>query len=173
MIPRFPTASRLLRILFIHGLESGPNGTKSRILRNNFVSYTPQMNTRDIKSCVRTIELAIKLFDPHLIGCSSFGYCVTSKVVDRGRWKGPLLILAPALHLTPNTTLSPDINTVIVHGTKDELIPIEDVRTFAKTGSSKTHFIEVIDDHALHNTVKNGNLPRLVNLTWTNYVKDH
>ena len=47
----------------------------------------------------------------------------------------------------------------LVHGTRDDLIPVEHSRRLAATGSpDRVRLIEVDDDHPLHASVENGAL---------------
>jgi predicted esterase len=149
-----------LRIQFAHGLESSPQGNKARLFAEHFDAFTPAMNTRDFESCVRVHAEALARWQPELLIGSSFGGAVAVALLERGLWSGPTLLLAQAaLRYNPGARL-PDARLVtLVHGHRDEIIPIEHSRALAATGTpSLVRLIEVDDDHALTGLINSGEL---------------
>ena len=77
-----------------------------------------------------------------------------------GAWAGPTLLLAQASHrLDPDARLPEGVPVLLVHGTRDEVIPVEHSRRLATTGSPElVQLIEVDDGHRLLSLVKSGDL---------------
>src|SRR5205814_184919 len=99
-------------------------GTKARALAARFDTCTAQMDPPDV-----------------VVG-SSFGAAVAVALLhDRGRgaWRGPTVLLAQAAlrlpELGPRARLPEGVPVWIVHGTRDELVPIDDSRALAATGT--------------------------------------
>jgi len=152
------------RVLFIHGQESGPQGTKARLLAAHFDALTPAMDTRDFEGCVRQIAQAIEEFRPELVVGSSFGGAVAVALLQRGLWRGPTLLLAQAAAgLGVELRLPAGVLVWIVHGTRDDVVPIASSLALARSGSpEQVRLIEVRDDHRLTATVASGRLVALV-----------
>jgi predicted esterase len=102
-----------------------------------------------------------------LVG-SSFGGAIAVALLGLGAWRGPTVLLAPAAALlaVPNT-LPAGATVTIAHGTRDDVVPMEDSRALAATGTpSLVRLVEVDDDHRLQTLVDSGNLAELVRETW-------
>jgi hypothetical protein len=153
-----------LRVLFVHGQESGPQGTKARLLAEHFDALTPAMDTRDFEGCVRQIGRAIAEFEPDVVVGSSFGGAVAVALLQRELWRGPTLLLAQAAaQLGVPLRLPEDTWVWIAHGTRDELVPIASSLVLARTGSpERVRLLELRDDHRLSATVASGRLVALV-----------
>ena len=153
-----------LRVLFIHGLESSPQGAKARLFAEHFEAQTPTMDTRDFEGCVARQAEAIARFAPEVVVGSSFGGAVAVALLQRGLWRGPTLLLAQAaLRQGLRATLPSDVPIWIVHGTRDEVVPLGDSHALARAGSPDlVRLIEVDDDHALHALVRDGRLVAMV-----------
>jgi hypothetical protein len=153
-----------VKVLFVHGQESGPQGTKARLLAEQFEALTPAMDTSDFEGCVRRIAQAIEEFQPELVVGSSFGGAVAVALLQRGQWRGPTLLLAPApAALGVELWLPEQVPVWIVHGTRDDVVPIASSLMLARAGSpGQVRLVEVNDDHRLSATVANGRLVALV-----------
>jgi hypothetical protein len=153
-----------LRVHFIHGLESSPTGTKARLFAEHFAAQTPAMDTRDFERCVWLHAEAIRRFEPDVVVGSSFGGAVAVALLQRGLWRGPTLLLAQAAQrqgLRPE--LPRGVPIWLVHGLRDDVVPLAESRALARSGSSDlVRLVEVDDDHALHALVRDGRLVRLV-----------
>lgn len=157
-------AAAPLRVLFVHGQESGPQGTKARLLAERFETRAPQMDTRRFEDCVRQIAREVASFRPDVLVGSSFGGAVAVALLQRGDWRGPTLLLAPAPAAFGVPPRLPDGATVwIVHGSRDEVVPIAGSLALAGSGSpERVRLLEVRDDHRLSATVESGRLVALV-----------
>lgn len=155
---------RLIKIQFIHGLESSPQGRKAKVLSEVFTTCVPSMDTNDFMGCIEIHAKAIISFQPDILIGSSFGGAIAVELLRRGDWRGPTLLLAQAaFKFNPDTRLPEGVPIVIVHGSHDQVIDIEDSRALSRTGSpDRVHFIEVDDNHELKKLVDSGQLVALV-----------
>ena len=151
---------RDLRVQFIHGLESSPQGAKAQLFARHFDARTPAMDTHDFAASVAVQAAALREFDPHVLVGSSYGGAIAVALLQRGDWRGPTLLLAQAaLRVGQPAWLPVGVTVWLVHGTRDEIIDAEDSRVLARTGSpERVRLIEVDDVHALHTTVEDGRL---------------
>jgi uncharacterized protein len=151
---------RDLRVQFIHGLESSPQGAKAQLLARHFTALTPAMDTHDFAASVAVQAAALREFDPHVLVGSSYGGAIAVELLQSGVWRGPTLLLAQAaLRRRQPAALPEGVAVWLVHGTRDEIIDPEDSRVLARSGSlSRVRLIEVDDVHALHTTVEDGRL---------------
>ncbi len=149
-----------LRVQFIHGLESSPQGVKAQLFARHFTARTPAMDTRDFAASVRAQADALREFDPHVVVGSSYGGAIAVELLQRGLWRGPTLLLAQAaLRRGQPAVLPAGVAIWLVHGTRDTIIDPEDSRVLARSGSPEhVRLIEVDDVHALHTTVEDGRL---------------
>lgn len=147
-------------ILFCHGLESAPIGRKSQALIDGGYSLTaPDCRGKDLPERVALITAAIVAGprDMVVVG-SSFGgiagLVATIVAAQQQVRVHGLILCAPALQLPPppgtTTDLSPVCPTEIIHGTGDDVIPIELSRRFAQ--EHDTALVEVDDAHGLGGT---------------------
>jgi hypothetical protein len=156
-----------LRVHFIHGLESSPQGAKARFFAEHFDAVTPSMDTSDFDASVAVQARALADRPPDVLVGSSFGGAVAVELVARGAWRGPTLLLAQAaFKLGRARALAPGVPVLLVHGTRDEVIPVEDSRALAGTGTPAiVRLLEVDDDHRLQTLVDSGRLAELVRAT--------
>lgn len=155
-----------MQVLFCHGLESGPWGRKSIALRDAGLEViAPDGRGQDLAARVDAIAQAIADAPaaPLVVGSSFGGIAglVAAIVADaRGARVRGLVLLAPALFVPAppilgDRPLRPPAPTLILHGTRDDICPIEVSRRFAAEHGAR--LIEVDDDHRLV-----GSLPRIV-----------
>jgi predicted esterase len=156
--------SRSPRVQFVHGLEGSPQGTKARLFATHFEARTPAMDTSDFEACVRVQAESLAAFQPDVLVGSSFGCAVVVALLERGHWRGPTLLLAQAaVHYDPAARLPEGVPVWLVHGLRDELVPVEESRALARTGSpGLVRLLEVDDDHPLSATVESGRLLAIV-----------
>jgi len=153
-----------LKVQFVHGLESSPQGTKAQLLARYFTACTPAMDTADFPGCVALQAEVLHAFAPHVLVGSSFGGAVVVELLRRGLWRGPTLLLAQAaLRVSSQARLPEGVPVWLVHGTRDVVVDPEDSRRLAATGSADlVRLLEVDDDHRLQATVESGRLLELV-----------
>ena len=169
--PADPTVTwdRPLRVQFAHGLESGPGSAKAMYFDKRFDAVTPAMNTSDFEACVTLHADEIAAQEPDVLVGSSFGGAVVLALLQRGFFVGPSLLLAPAYRGHGAGDRIPDgLRVLIVHGTRDTVVPIEDSRALAQTGSKgSVALVEVDDDHMLASLLESDELAMLVRRTFT------
>ena len=148
-------------IIFAHGLEGSPNGSKIRALRNaGFDVVAPDFQGMVLAERVDLLEeicLEYASQQPVLAG-SSYGGLTAAIIAMRmpDIFRG-LLLCAPALHLVEppvdeNTVLvAPNgLKTVIIHGLEDDIVPISCSIDYAsRSGNDVVAFHQVNDGHRL------------------------
>lgn len=149
-----------LRVQFVHGLESSPQGVKARLFARHFTALTPVMDPRDFEGSVARQSEALRDFEPEVLVGSSYGGAIAVALLQRGLWRGPTLLLAQAaLRRGQPAELPPDVTVWLVHGVRDAIIDVEDSRRLARSGTpGRVRLIEVDDEHSLHTTVEDGRL---------------
>jgi predicted esterase len=151
--PSDPTQTwdRPLKVQFIHGLESGPGSSKATYLDRFFDAETPAMDTRDFEGSIALQARQVAIFGPDVLVGSSFGGAVALALLQRGAYAGPTVLLAPAhTHYGVESRIPEGARVVIVHGSRDAIVSIEDSRKLAATGArGLVDFVEVDDEHRL------------------------
>lgn len=151
----------MLEVIFSHGKESGPWGTKIRQLADtaqilgckvDSLDYQGTMDP-DVRATRLTTYLAGKNPEQTLLVGSSMGGYVTLQASKQFAAAG-VFVLAPAIympgyeHNAPSSTLH---NLAIVHGWKDDVIPVEHSIRFATAQQCTLHLVD--DDHRLVDTL--------------------
>jgi predicted alpha/beta hydrolase family esterase len=147
-----------MTILFAHGLESGPVGRKSQALVDaGYEVLAPDCRGLELGQRVERLVAAIvgATGTPPLVVGSSFGgiagLVAALVAAERGVVVRGLVLCAPALMLPPPPgtveRLRCPARTILVHGTRDEVIPIEVSRRFVREHGAELR--EVDDDHGL------------------------
>jgi predicted esterase len=157
-------ASADLRVQFIHGLESSPGSSKSVYLAGHFTSRTPAMDTSDFAGSVRVQTDCIAAFSPEVLVGSSFGGAVALALLQRGAFRGPTVLLAPAhRHFRVEEHIPAGVHVIVVHGTHDDVVSIEGSRALARTGSvGHVELVEVNDGHRLASLLEDDSLAAIV-----------
>jgi alpha/beta superfamily hydrolase len=139
-------------MVFLHGRESGPGGTKARWLKENYGAVTPAMVTDTVEGALPTARAAIEEHRPEIVVASSFGGAVAVALLREGVLRVPVVLIAPAAHkLGVENTLPADTRAIILHGDRDDVVPLEDSVALARTGGPGVtlHVIEG-GDHRLN-----------------------
>lgn len=138
-----------MKILFLHGLESGPHGSKYQALKETFgeVLAPDCSGVKDEKKRLVIIQQEISRAGwPFLVVGSSMGglMALLLQQENPGQVAG-LVLCAPAIHRpsAKNLDLHKLPPTVVIHGTEDDVVPLEVSRPFGK------RLIIVDDDHRL------------------------
>ncbi len=147
------------RLIYLHGLESDSNSGKARQFREWF----PGMLTPDFKGSFeeRMIQLEPILAAKEgwtIIGSSFGGLMGTVYTCKHPTRVRKLVLLAPALLRDPFGSfldLEPvSVPTIIIHGTLDDVVPLEPVREIAQKLFTDLTYHIVEDDHRLHKTAQ-------------------
>ncbi len=149
-----------LRVQFVHGLEGSPQGSKAQELRRHFEVIALAMDTTDFEASLAVQAEGLRKSKPDVLIGSSFGGGVVLALLERGLWRGPTLLLAPA----PVVERLPEgVPIWIAHGLNDAIIPIEASRALVSTRpDERVRLIEVDDEHRLMTLLEDNRLATLV-----------
>jgi pimeloyl-ACP methyl ester carboxylesterase len=153
--------------IFIHGLLSSGQGFKANLLRGIFPDILTPDFPGDLDERMAKLEAILADGDDHILIGSSFGglmaalyACAHPRQVQR------IILLAPALsyHAFADNPPGPcDVPTVVYHGRRDTIVPLQPVKTLAEQVFTHLQFNVVDDDHMLHETVQRLDWRELVN----------
>lgn len=143
------------RIIYLHGLESTSQSGKAR----QFAEKFPGMITPDFSG---SFEERMKQLKPILgrkknwtiIGSSYGGLMGAMFTLMHPSQVRKLILLAPALMLEPFASTNPapvSVPTIVVHGTQDDIVPLEPVRALAERSFQYITYYVVEDGHRLQN----------------------
>ncbi len=160
-----------MHIIFNHGQESGPMGTKIRRmveLVENRGYHWSSIDYRDLRDepdarVERLLDKIKATAAPCLLVGSSMGGYVATVAAARAPVAG-LFLLAPALYLGGRYSISehrPQAPVIsVVHGWRDDIIPWEHSLRFAQENHASLHLLD--DEHPLSGDL--GALARLFKL---------
>jgi len=150
-------------IIFSHGKESGPDGSKIKLLRqvaekNNFDTVSldyRQCNNADERIALLENYLESTEAEQIILFGSSMGGYVSTVLACKKSVKG-LFLLCPALYMNDNEysyrEFKPQCTKIeLVHGLNDEVVPYEHSIRFAKENNAVLNLIS--DDHRLLNSL--------------------
>ena len=147
------------KLIYLHGLESDSKSGKAR----QFREWYPGMLTPDFKGSFeeRMIQLHPILEGDSgwtIIGSSYGGLMGTVFTCTNPTKVRKLILLAPALlrdAFGVYLDLQPvSVSTVVIHGTQDDVVPLESAREVAESLFTNLDYIVVDDSHRLHNTIQ-------------------
>ena len=142
--------------IFVHGLDSSSRGTKGTFFRKHY----PDMILPDFPG---SLEERMKILndvlkgksDIVLVGSSFGGLMVTLFALQNEDRVRRLVLLAPALNLADPGTFDEKllrVPTWIYHGTRDDVIPLSEIKDIAGRLFKNLTFVQLDDDHNLHAT---------------------
>jgi predicted esterase YcpF (UPF0227 family) len=149
-----------MKIIFSHGKESGPWGSKITKLANTAKELGFDVDSIDYTGVVDPDKRVTKLnnyieneTEPYiLVGSSMGGY--VSLVCAKATKPAGVFLLAPALFMPDYTQQDyvTNINNVeIVHGWSDDVIPVEHSIKYAQQAQCTLHLID--GDHRLNTSI--------------------
>jgi len=143
-------------VVFSHGQESGPWGTKIRAMAEMAKGLGCAVESIDYQGIADPTERVSKLVkecaqidDALLLVGSSMGGHVATAGAATVAAKG-IFVLAPAYFMEGYEALTPDppkIPICIVHGWHDEIVPVENSIRFAGSCGATLHLVD--GDHRL------------------------
>ncbi len=141
-------------LVFLHGLESGPIGTKSAHLRQVFgaVSCPDTRGLLDPSTRLeRVLELTKDVRGAVVIGSSFGGLMAVHLAHRRPETCGALVLLAPALRSDLTEDLLPQPPTWILHGLQDDVVPSAWSEDWTARTCADLTLVE--DGHSLRNSL--------------------
>jgi predicted esterase len=143
-------------VVFSHGQESGPWGTKIRAMAElvkgmgcaaESIDYQGIADpTERVEKCVRECgEIDDRLI---LVGSSMGGHVATAAAAQVGA--AGLFVLAPAYYMEGYEELTPsppELPICIVHGWHDDIVPVDNSIRYARECSATLHIVN--GDHRL------------------------
>lgn len=153
-------------LIFLHGSEGSSQGFKAQLLRRFF----PRILTPDFGGPLEERMAALVAIRGDqtgwiIIGSSFGGLMGALFTCAHPEQVAKLILLAPALIRSPfaDAPLAPvSVPTVIYHGARDTIIPLEPARALARQVFLNLTFHVVDDDHGLRQTVLALDWPALV-----------
>jgi pimeloyl-ACP methyl ester carboxylesterase len=147
-------------VIFSHGQESGPWGTKIRAMAELVKSLGCKADSIDyqgiadpterVAKCVRECaDITDKLV---LVGSSMGGHVATAAAGQLN--VAGLFVLAPAYFMEEYEDLTPEppqIPVSIVHGWHDDVVPVENSIRYASSCSATLHIVD--GDHRLTDNI--------------------
>jgi len=154
------------RLVFIHGMVSSGQGFKARLLRRHF----PHILTPDFDGWLEERMAQLRPILSHqpdwtIIGSSFGGLMGALFTCQHPEQVRKLILLSPALTWPDFADALPpsvSVPTVIYHGRRDTVIPLEAVRPLAEKVFLNLDFHPVDDDHRLQATVQTIDWPALL-----------
>lgn len=150
-----------IKVIFSHGKESGPWGSKITKLANiakeldfdvDSIDYTDLMNPDER---VKKLNLYLKNeTQPYILIGSSMGGYVSLVAAQTNQALG-LFLLAPALFMPDyhQHTYPTDLKNIeIVHGWSDTIIPVDNSIKYAQQAQCSLHLID--GDHRLNSSME-------------------
>ena len=147
-------------LILSHGLESGPDATKVTALAKiaeplGFRSVRPDYRDLDASRDVRRIDARIARLveqaspeQPVILAGSSMGAFISGFASLQLNCVGLFLIALPiAIHGYARPFNARNVPTALVHGWDDELCPVDDAITFARTRGDAITLVR--DEHRL------------------------
>ena len=158
-------------VIFSHGQESGPWGTKIRAMAELAREMGCEADSIDYQGIADPTERVEKLLaevgsidDTLVLVGSSMGGHVATAAADRLGAAG-LFVLAPAYYIEGYEELTPTppgMPVCIVHGWNDDVVPVENSIRFASECKAELHLVD--GDHRLTENIReiNGYLKRFI-----------
>lgn len=143
-------------VIFSHGQESGPWGTKIRAMSERVKALGCSVHSIDYQGIADPTERVEKLVresadiddDLILVGSSMGGHVATAAASELGATG--LFLLAPAFFMEGYEELTPAppaMPICILHGWHDDIVPLENSLRFAQSCSATLHIVD--GDHRL------------------------
>ena len=151
-------------VLFFHGREGSPTGSKATWLARTRGAVTPQLDTRTVEGALPLARAALEAHAPSLVVGSSFGGALAVALLQEGRIRVPVVLLAPAAHKLGVPNVLPEgARVVILHGDQDDVVPLDDSVALARTGGPAVS-LRVIPggDHRLEGLLRDGTLDEVL-----------
>ena len=148
-----------MKVVFCHGLEGSPQGTKVRTIRAAGIDIVaPDFQGQVLAERIETLQGVLAELDPEtpiLLAGSSYGGAVAAwTAMHTPHPLLGLLLLAPAIHYAEPPIPSAEayrpipLRTVIIHGRQDTVVPLSASEAYAAR-APHVELIPVEDGHRL------------------------
>jgi surfactin synthase thioesterase subunit len=151
----------MTNVIFSHGQESGPWGTKIRAMAERAKVMGCSVDSIDYQGIADPTERVEKLLrecrdlsEPLILVGSSMGGHVATAAADALNAAG-LFVLAPAFYMQGHEELTPpppSMPICIVHGWHDDIVPVENSIRYARECSATLHLVN--GDHRLTGNIE-------------------
>lgn len=158
-------AAHPLAVIFSHGQESGPWGTKITRMAATVRALGCRAESIDYQGIAEPGARVTKLVDacrdipePKLLVGSSMGGHVATAAAEKVNAVG-LFVLAPAYYMPGYEDLTPPppgMPFTIVHGWRDDVVPVENSIRYAKACGATLHILD--GDHRLTANIEEINM---------------
>jgi pimeloyl-ACP methyl ester carboxylesterase len=143
------------KIIYLHGSDSSSQSGKARQFAQKFPGMvTPDFTGSFEERMGQLLPILGAQKEWAIIGSSYGGLMGTVFTCKNPSQVRKLVLLAPALlrdPFAPYLNLEPvSVPTIIIHGTEDDVVPLQPVRELAKTLFTNLQYIIVNDGHRLH-----------------------
>lgn len=148
-------------VVFSHGKESGPWGSKITAMAAMVRELGPRVESVDYRGIDdptarvrRLIETAQEFKSPLVLVGSSMGGHVSAAAAGRLDPRG-LFLLAPAFYMKGYEQYTPQevgCPTAIVHGWRDDIVPVENSVRWAREHRAALHLLD--SDHRLEDQIE-------------------
>ncbi|MBW2609163.1 MAG: alpha/beta hydrolase [Deltaproteobacteria bacterium] len=154
--------------IFLHGLESSNQGTKSVFFREKYPDMLiPNFSGSLQRRMGKLNDILAGKSGIRVVGSSFGGLMAAIFAMENEPSVDRLILLAPAINLMGFSNYSQkeiSLSVSIYHGKDDGVIPLQAVESIAKKCFRDLSFHIVDDDHSLHKTFKN--------MEWDNLLGD-
>ena len=141
-------------ILFSHGQESGPWGTKIKVMAEAARAHGLSVDSIDYRGIeapgdrvAKLVAACAELSEPKVLVGSSMGGYVSAAAAAASGARG-LFLLAPAFFIPGFPDFEPPaVPTEIVHGWHDDVVPPENSIRYAQASAAALHLVD--GDHRL------------------------
>eukprot|EP00732_Lithocolla_globosa_P007298 Lithocolla_globosa_v1_NODE_9146_length_739_cov_4.890351.p1 type:complete len:210 gc:universal NODE_9146_length_739_cov_4.890351:703-74(-) len=153
-----------MKVLFLHG---GNGQSQKDLTEEGFAVYlkqqtelsvlVPKMMTSRPETCRQIVMQALSDFQPQMCVGFSFGAALLHELLTQGIWRGPSVLLAPALIRgldSPTYPSSHGVCVLLVHGLNDRTADIGFSRSIVSENMKPTtqhlvSLVEIEDTHSL------------------------
>jgi hypothetical protein len=157
--------SALPPIGFLHGREGNTQGSKATWMRARYRLTCPAYPTDTLAHSLSVARQAVRDAAalhpderPRVWIGSSWGGRVLHELVQEGTWRGPVVLLAPALRPVeagdPGPSFGVPLQGVVIHGRGDDIVDPA-VSTELLAHAPTMTLISVDDDHRLGTILQN------------------
>jgi pimeloyl-ACP methyl ester carboxylesterase len=156
-----------MKLCFLHGLDSSPQGTKASFLRDYDPSCLIPNLPLDVNERLKVLKHALRA-PVLLVGSSLGGLTALMYAMSHPEMLHGLVLLAPAVgikvegiftekhkRIMSSVYIPQGIPTKLIVGLRDEVIPLSSIRAMVERSPDPANIqlLEVDDDHDLHKSL--------------------